>query len=137
MEQSSNIEQIAQKVLLHLYNSTVRGSIDSIGMIIGMAKVGSARNPRFKDLRAIYDSLGADGRKTFYAAVVAIAEFAVYRTLDFVENYYQFDSEDNKEKLPNLSLVYNDRAGDGVTTTTLSDFGSVATVGRWRAVQVD
>lgn len=107
-----------------MYNSTVVGAMNSVGVILGMKNSPTAKNPRLGHLRAVFEALGADRRNEFYAAVVAIAEFAVYRVLDFIETYSRFDSESNEGEFPRLTLAYNSLEPDGVQTTTLSEFGS-------------
>ena len=124
MDDQSKTAEIARKALLHIYNSTVVGSINSIAMIVGIKDVNSLKNPRFGDLRAAYEALGKEGRREFYGAIAAIAEFAVYSVLDFVETYSRFDSEENEEEYPRLTLTYDTVELEGVQATTLSEFGS-------------
>ena len=65
--------------------------------------------------------LGPEQRRLFYDAIAAISEFAVYRALDFIEHYNRFESEQNREEYPRLSLVYSRVAGENVL---ISQFGS-------------
>src|SRR5437879_3035699 len=120
-------DELAKKVLLHLYTSIVVGTLKSTAGILRMKLANHTMNPRYKDLRALYDSLGESGRRLFYDSVAAIAEFSVFSTLDFVETYNRFDSEDkrNDDEYPRLDFVYSDATGERVAHYTLSKFGSV------------
>ncbi len=116
-------KELSEKVLIHLYNSAVAGSARSISMVLGLKGLPIAKNPRFKDLQSLAE-LSGDDRQLFFAGVIAVAEFAVYRVLDFIEMYHTFDSENNKEQFPHLSLNYTDRSSDGIRNVTLSKFDS-------------
>jgi hypothetical protein len=131
---STEIESVSQKILTHLHRRTVVGSINSIALILGMRESNAAMNPRFKDLKAIYEQLGEERRGLFYAAVAAITEFAVYGTLDFIETYNRFDSEDNDEALPSLALVYRSSSPEGIETTAITEFGSENLGQRFRQI---
>ncbi len=75
-------KELTEKVLIHLYNSAVSGSVKSTALAVGMKEAAWATNPRFEDLRALYELAGND-RRLFYSGAAAIAEFAAYRILDF------------------------------------------------------
>ena len=113
---------LTQNILMHLYNSAVIGSMDSIGLIIGMSS-NNPKNPRFQDLRAVFDELGEDKRKLFYEGVAAVAEFVVYRSLYFVETYNRFDAEENPTPYPHLSLIYSDKTDDDIDSVEISEYG--------------
>ena len=116
-------KELSEKVLIHLYNSAVTGSLRSTALALGMKDSSRAKNPRFKDLQMLFQKVGED-RRPFYAGVAAIAEFAVYCVLDFLETYNRFDSEHNKEEVPRVSLVYTSAAPESVQSVTLSQYGS-------------
>jgi hypothetical protein len=115
--------ELAQKVLIHLYNSAVGGSLRSTAPLLRAKDTSLVKNPRFKDLQALY-KLSENNRRLFYAAAIALAEAAVYRTLDFVEMYHRFDSEHNKELYPQLSLIYTTAGPNGLNSTTISEHGT-------------
>ena len=116
-------EELAQNVIVHLYNSSVSGSLRSISLALGMKDTPKPKHSRLKELQDLCELVGED-RRLFYAAVAAVAEFAVYRVLDFVETYNRFDSEHNEEEYPHLSLSYMDKCPEGVSSVALSKYGS-------------
>ena len=120
---SESRKELSEKVLIHLYNSAVSGSLRSTAMVLGMKDSSRAKNPRLKDLQTLFQKVGED-RRLFYAGAAAIAEFAVYCVLDFLETYNRFDSEHNKEDVPRVSLVYTSAAPEGINSMTLSHYGS-------------
>jgi hypothetical protein len=132
MEESMTPDAAAKKVLVHLYNSAVVGSLSSISLILRMKPAGQPMNPRHKDLKEIYDSLGSEHRRLFFNAVTAIAEFSVYRTLDFVEQYNRFDAEANTSEFPRLELVYTDITEGKVRQLPISNFGSEELGKEWK-----
>jgi hypothetical protein len=115
---------VVQKVLMHMYNSVVVGSLNSIAIVLRMKMAPEAMNPRHKDLKELYDILGPNGRRLFYNATASIVEFALYRTLDFVEQYNRFDSDTNEHEFPRISLVYTDAVNGKEDQSTISTFGS-------------
>lgn len=117
------IDELTRKVLSHLYDSAVVGSISSISLILGMKAKGVTMNPRFQDLRALFDELGEEKRRLFYEGVIAISEFAVFSFLDFVEMYSRFDSEENDGPYPHLSLIYREASSEDAGRE-ISEFGS-------------
>jgi hypothetical protein len=100
MKDDSTKAEIINNVVVHMYNSVVVGSLESTALILRMKLLGETMNPRHKDLKTLYDTLGPERRRLFYNAAVAIAEFAVFRTLDFVERYNRFESERNRNEYP-------------------------------------
>ena len=84
MQPDDNNEQLVSNVLVHLYHSAVIGAVRSIRLILGTQQPNEAMNPRYKDLKAVYDALGSEQRRLFYDAVAAISEFAVFSALDFI-----------------------------------------------------
>ena len=124
MQPDDNNEQLVSNVLVHLYHSAVIGVLRSIRLVLGMNLPNEAMNPRHKDLKAVYDALGSEQRRLFYDAVAAISEFAVYRALDFIEHYNRFESEENRNEYPRLSLVYSRVVGEDVVQQLISQFGS-------------
>ena len=123
MPESDSRKELAQKVLIHLYNSAVGGALRSTAPVLRMKDTAIVKNPRFADLHALY-KLSEHDRRLFYAAAAAIAEAAVYRALDFVERYHRFDSEHNKEAYPQVSLVYTNSSPEGLQSVTLSEHGT-------------
>jgi hypothetical protein len=123
MAESAARTELAQNVLVHLYNSAVLGSLRSTAPVLKAKDVSWMKNPRLEQLRALY-RLSEDDRRLFFAAARAIAEFAVYRAIDFVERYHRFDSDQNKGPYPHLSLIYTSAGPDGLQSTTLSEHGS-------------
>ena len=123
MENHNSREELAKKVLVHLYNSAVLGSLRSTALALGMMDAAKPKNPRLKDLRALYELVGED-RRLFYAAAAALAEFTAYSVLDFIERYNCFDSDNNEEEYPHLSLEYMDSSPEGVYSVSLSKYGS-------------
>lgn len=123
-----------EKVLIHLYNSTVVGSLNSISIALRMKSVGPPKNPRFKDLQEACDLLGPEHRRLFYNAVAAIAEFAVYRTFDFVEQYSRFDSEANTDEFPRVEMVYADRVDGEIVRLPISGFGCEELGKKWKEI---
>jgi hypothetical protein len=117
-------EELLQKVLTHMHARVVTGSLNCTAMSLRMKDTSWFKDPRYPDLRKVADLLGADGRRDFFAAVAAIAEFALYGALDFIEMYNRFDAERNKETHPSLSLAYLEATAEGVHSWTLSRFGS-------------
>jgi len=116
-------EELAQKVLIHLYNSAVLGALKSTSLVLGMRDLKKAKNPRFRDLQMLYELVG-ENRRLFYASAAAVAEFAVYCVLDFVETYNRFDSQNNEGEFPHLSLTYMDLSTEGIHSVLLSKYGS-------------
>jgi hypothetical protein len=123
MENSVARKELSRKVLIHLYNSAVLGALRSTALVMGTKDASGAKNPRLKDMHSLFERIGKD-RRLFYAAAAAVAEFAVYLVLDFVETYNRFDSEDNEEDYPHVSLVYTNAAPGGTPSVTLSEYGS-------------
>jgi hypothetical protein len=123
MENPVSRQELAQNVLVHLYNSTVLGSLRSTAPVLRAKDTAWMNNPRLDDLRALY-KLSQDDHRLFYAAATALAEFVVYSALDFVERYHRFDSEHNKGPYPQLSLVYTSAGPEGLDSVTLSEHGS-------------
>lgn len=115
--------ELAQNVLIHLYNSAVGGALRSTAPLLGTKDAARVKNPRFRDLQELY-KLSENDRRVFYAAAAALAEAAVYCALDFVETYNRFDSEHNKEPYPQVSLVYKNTGPEGLHSVTLSEYGS-------------
>jgi hypothetical protein len=124
MENPATKAEVISNVLIHLHHSVVVGTLDSIAIILRMKLLNETMNPRHKDLRELYDTLGSEGRRLFYDAVAAIAEFAVYGTLDFIERYNRFESEENRNEYPSLSLLYNHVVGKDMIQQMISQFGS-------------
>lgn len=60
----------------------------------------------------------------FYAAVIAIAECAVFGTINFIETYNRFESQDNEDDIPSLSLLFRTSSADGVNEIRLTEFGA-------------
>jgi hypothetical protein len=123
MHSSISREELAQKALVHLYNSAVLGSLRSTALALGMMGATKPKNPRLKDLQVLYELVG-ENRRLFYAAAAALAEFAVYSVLDFIERYNCFDSENNEEEFPHLSLTYMNTSQEGVYSIALSKYDS-------------
>lgn len=116
-------QEIARKVLLHLYNSAVPGTLRSISMALQIARSSrSAKHDSTDDLHALSELASADAR-VFYSSAAAIAEFAVYCVLDFIETYNRFDCPDNESPFPHLGLTY-EMTDDESEQMTLSAFGS-------------
>ena len=126
MAENKDLDETVNRVLLHLYNSVVVGSINSVALMLRIATAAPAAppNPRREDLKQLYDLLGPEGRELFYGAVTSVAEFAVYRVLDFVEQYSDFDSQDNDSDFPRLSLVYTELVNGNEHPLVLSNFGT-------------
>lgn len=82
------------------------------------------RNPKLQDLLALHNVVGEDRERIFYAGVASIAEFTVYKMLEFIETYNQFDTEDNASDHPRLELVYSATTAGGIKQVTLSEFVS-------------
>jgi len=126
MHLDSRSDEVARNALLHLYNSAVVGAVGSIALILRMKAAAPSMNPRYRDLQELYEQLGDEGRELFYKAVVSISEFAVYRTLDFIEQYNRFDAEHNSSDVPRLSLNYNTVIDGKPIQVPISTFGSEA-----------
>ncbi len=127
MAERESSKEVEQKVLVHLYNSVVVGSISSMALMprVGNpAAMATTGNPRREDLKELYDLLGSENRDLFYRAAASIVEFAVYCVLDFLERYNRFDSQRNESNFPRLSLVYIDVADGKEDHLELSTFGS-------------
>src|SRR4051812_30941314 len=92
--------ELQRKVLTPLYTNAVVGALNSTAMALGMASSVKSKNPRYADLRHLFDTCGPDNRRQFYAAVASIVEFAAYCVLDFVEGYNRFDSGHNDHEYP-------------------------------------
>ncbi|SRR5579875_3458172 len=123
MEPIMSNEELLQNVLVHLYNSAVSGTLRSIYLTLRMQDAPKPADSRLSDLQALYELMREDQR-LFYAATTAIAEFAVYRVLDFIETYNRFDSEHNEEEFPHLSLSFMNKSPEGDSSVTLSKYGS-------------
>ncbi len=93
MQTDAKKDQLLSNVLIHLYHSEVVGALGSIATLLRMKLPNDPMNPRYKDLKGLYDALGPERRRLFYDSVVGIAEFAIYGTLDFIEHYNRFESE--------------------------------------------
>jgi hypothetical protein len=117
-------DEVARNALLHLYNSVIVGAVGSIALIVRMKAAAPSMNPRLKDLQELYGLLGDEGRELFYKAVVSVSEFAVYGTLDFVEQYNRFDAEHNSGDVPRLSLIYNTAIDGKPIQVPISTYGS-------------
>jgi hypothetical protein len=78
-----------------------------------------------KGVWELYDVLEDGDKSKFFAGFVSIAEIAVQSVLDFVENYTWFDSADNDDEFPRLSLMYNSRSSEGVKSVELSQYRDV------------
>jgi hypothetical protein len=74
MDESMNIDGIAKKVLIHLYNSAVVGCMSSVSMMIRMQSVKQQMNPRLKELQETFEALGPERRQLFYGAIASIAQ---------------------------------------------------------------
>lgn len=134
MNDTNEREAITEKSLLHLYNSAVIGSVRSSAMIISMNTSAKSMASRYRDLLGVYDLVGPDKRELFYSAIASIAEFAVYRTLDFVEQYNSFDDENNVEKYPHLELAYVKGPRETIDPIWLSTFGTEDLGDTWKRI---
>lgn len=124
MAETIQNEALVKKVLLHMYNSIVVGSINSIAILLRMKTVPVTMNPRHKDLKDLYDLLGQQGRRLFFNAMVSMVEFSLFNTLDFVEQYNRFDSETNNNEFPRVSLVYTDLVNGKEEQSIISCYSS-------------
>jgi len=134
MDESMTTDATVQKVLVHLYNSAVVGSLNSISLILRTKSFGQRMNPRQKELQKAYEALGPEHRQLFFSAVASIAEFAVYRALDFFEQYNRFDSEANINEFPRVELVYADVADGTVCQLPISSFGTEKLGKKWKEI---
>ncbi len=133
-QESTTSKAVRQKVLLHLYNSAVVGSLNSISLILRMKLVAQPVNSRYKDLQDTYDTLGPERRRLFYDAVASVAEFAVYRTLDFVVQYSRFDSESNTSEFPRVEVNYADFVDGQPCQVPISKFGTEELGNEWKEI---
>ena len=127
MEENTSVDEVERKVLIHLYNSVVVGSINSIALMPRVRHppaTAATANPRREDFKELYDLLGPNRQDLFYRAAASIVEFAVYCVFDFVERYNRFDSQENCSEFPRLSLVYNDIVNGKEDHLELTTFGS-------------
>src|SRR5262249_1185873 len=99
--------------------------VNSTAMMLRTKRVNEAMNPRYADLRDLYERLGADGRELFFKLIATIAEFAVFSALDFVEHYNRFESETNDDNFPRLDFVYhpNEREEQAISKFGSGDLG--------------
>ena len=81
---------IAEKVAAHLYRSAVKGTLNGLAALLEMGPSPLIKNKRYPDLATLYDLIGPAHRELFYRAACAITEFAVYSTIDFIDEYKSF-----------------------------------------------
>jgi hypothetical protein len=124
MQTDAEKEQLTSNLLVHLYHSVVIGTLGSTAIMLRMKLHNEPINPRHKDLKGLYDALGPERTRLFYDAVASISEFVVYGMLDFIEQYNMFESEDNRNEYPRLSLVYENVIGNEVIKEQISSFNS-------------
>ena len=107
-------------MLLHLHKSVAMFMLNQLTTIVRVSKV--QKESRFKGIWDLYDAVEADDKGKFVAGFASIAEAVVYDVLQFIETYAWFESADNKDEFPRLSLTYNWRTPDGVKAVELSQF---------------
>jgi hypothetical protein len=134
MDGNTTADALIEKVLIHLYNSVVVGSINSSSLILRMQPTSQTMNPRHKDLQELYSFLGPERRRLFYDAVAAMAEFTVYRALYFVEQYNRFDSETNSNEFPRVDVVYTSIIDSKLCQLPISKFGTEELGTEWKMI---
>ncbi len=121
MESERAERETVDNVILHLHKYVVLDTLKThLKTILTVGKV--QKETRLKGAWELYDVLEDEDKSKFVAGFVSIAEIAVQLVLDFIEKYTWFESADNDDEFPRLSLMYNSRSPDGVKTVELSQF---------------
>ena len=121
MEDETAEKETVENVMLHLHKYVVLNTVmTDLKTILTVGKV--QKETRLKGVWELYDVLEVEDKSKFVAGFVSIAEIAVQLVLDFIERYSWFESADNNDEFPRLSLMYNSRSPEGVKTVELSQF---------------